>query len=201
MSKEIRVTLKGDYTSYKVGQYVDYMANDGSDVNRVMALTGMSRDNVCKLSISQIQDVIDFFEAVLQNPVGHFQPKWKHKGVTYGFHPYIDAISFREWMDLNAMMKDFPKSMPYILAVLYRPVVAEMMDRYEIEEYNSQVIEKRVGVFREMPLHYANGCMVFFSLIKKRLLIVFQEHLEDQTIEQMEKAMEIMEKEMKYRMN
>lgn len=196
MSKEIKVKLQGDYTAYRVGQYIDYMANSGNDLNRVMALTGLEREHACKLSITQMQDVIDFFEAVINNPVGSFQPKWKHKNVTYGFVPHIDSISFREWLDLNTCMKDFPNSLAHVLSILYRPLVAELMDRYEIEEYDPKKTEARAKLFRDFPLHYANGCMLFFSIIKKRLLIVFQEHLEAQTIEQMETAMEIMKQEL-----
>jgi hypothetical protein len=195
-AKDINISLYGDYTRYNVGQYIDYMANSGSDLNRVMALTGLKREEAVKLSPGQMQTLIDFFEAVIQNPVASFKQKWKHENVVYGFHPFLDGLSFAEWLDLNALMKDFPRTLDKVLAILYRPIKAELYDKYEIEEYDASVIPSRSKVFRSMPLHHANACMLFFSIIKKRLLIHFQELSEQQTIEQMETAMMMMKEEL-----
>lgn len=195
-AKDIKISLYGDYTRYNVGQYIDYMSNSGSDLNRVMALTGLKREEAVKLSPSQMQTLIDFFEAVIQNPVASFKQKWKHENTVYGFHPFLDGLSFGEWLDLNALMKDFPRTLDKVLATLYRPITVELYDKYEIEEYDASLIPNRSKVFRSMPLHYANACMLFFSIIKKRLLIHFQEHSESQAIQEMEIAMEIMKKEL-----
>lgn len=195
-AKDIKISLYGDYTRYNVGQYIDYMSNSGSDINRVMAITGLKRDEAVKLSLSQMQQLIDFFEAVIQNPVASFKQKWTHAGVTYGFHPFLDGLSFAEWLDLNALMKEFPRTLDKVLATLYRPIKAELYNKYEIEDYDASSIPSRSKVFRSMPLHYANACMLFFSIIKKRLLIAFQEHSESQVLAEMEKAMEMMKEEM-----
>lgn len=195
-AKDIKISLYGDYTRYNVGQYIDYISNSGSELNRVMAITGLKREEALKLSPGQMNQLIEFFDAIIQNPVASFKQKWKHDGVTYGFIPFLDSLSFGEWLDLNKCMKEFPKSLDEVLAILYRPITMELYDKYEIEEYNYGLIQGRKKIFREMPLHYANACMLFFSIIKKRLLIVFQEHLEEETLEQMEVAMTMMEEEL-----
>jgi len=195
-AKDIKISLYGDYSRYNVGQYIDYMSNSGSELNRIMAITGLTRDEAIKLSPGQMNQLIDFFEAVIKNPVASFKQKWNYKGITYAFHPFLDGLSFAEWLDLNSHMKEFPKSLDKVLAILYRPIIAELHDKYEIEEYDVSVIQSRSKIFREMPLHYANACMLFFSIIKRRLLIAFQEHLEEETLEQMELAMKMMEEEL-----
>ncbi|CAB5224135.1 hypothetical protein UFOVP386_27 [uncultured Caudovirales phage] len=195
-AKDIKISLYGDYSRYNVGQYIDYMTNSGSELNRIMAITGLKRDEAVKLSPGQMNELIEFFEAIIKNPVASFKQKWNHNGITYGFHPFLDGLSFAEWLDLNKCMKDFPKSLDEVLAILYRPIKMELYDKYEIEDYDYSAMQGRKKIFREMPLHHANACMLFFSIIRKRLLIVFQEHLEEETLEQMEIAMKMMEEEL-----
>jgi hypothetical protein len=172
-----------------VSQYVGFATNEGDIINQVQAITNLPRKQVLMLTPTQLNEIKTAFEeALLSIPSKHL-PKWNR----YGFVPDINAITFGEWLDLDAHCNDFPKNLNKILAILFRPRNNEFINRYEIEEYNSTIHLKNADDFNDMPLMIANGAMVFFSNIEKELLNRFQEYSDQQMMKEMKMAVMIME--------
>ena len=188
---KIKVSL--DYSTITVKQYVDFISNEGNEVGQVSAILGQSKDFVRQLAPDQLQNAINAFKSVIEQPQANKQNKWKD----YGFVPDINAISFGEWLDLDSNCKDFPKNLNKILSILYRPISNQLGNKYTIEPYTSAHL-KNADDFNEMPLSIANGALVFFSTIEKELVNTSLQFLDSQVMTNLKEAMEMMEEALQH---
>jgi hypothetical protein len=143
---------------------------------------------VRQLTPEDMDKVINGFREVIANPMANHQHKWKG----YGFIPDINKMSFGEWLDLDSNNKDFPKSLPKLLSILYRPITSEIGTKYKIEQYTADHLSNAKD-FESMPLSIANGALLFFSNIEKELVNTSLSFLDSQIQENLTKAMETME--------
>ena len=60
--------------------------------------------------------------------------KFKLNNKVYGFHPQLDDLTLGEYIDLDTFVGDW-ENIEKAMAVLYRPVVNKLKDKYTIEEY------------------------------------------------------------------
>ena len=172
-----------------VSQYVGFATNEGDLVNQVQAITKLPRSKVLMLTPTQMNEIkTSFDEALLAVPSKHVT-KWNK----YRFVPDINAMTFGEWLDLDANCNEFPKHLTKLLAILFRPCKNEFINRYEVDDYDSNIHLKNAEYFNDMPLMIANGAMVFFSNIEKELLIHFQEYSDSQMMTELKKAIAMME--------
>ena len=183
---KIKLDLSPDKIT--VGQFVGFSTNEGDLVNQVQAITKLPRSQVLLLTPSQLNDIKTSFEESLQGIPSKHVSKWNK----YAFVPDINSITFGEWLDLDANCNNFPKNLNKLLAILFRPCKNEFINRYEVENYNSNIHLKNAEQFNDMPLMIANGAMVFFSNIEKELLIRFQEYSDQQMMTELKKAVEMM---------
>lgn len=183
---KIKVSL--DYSTITVKQYVDFILNDGNEVGQVSAILNKPKDFVRQLAPEQMQNAINAFKSVIEQPQAAKHNKWKD----YGFVPDINAISFGEWLDLDSNCKDFPKHLTKILAILYRPISNQLGNKYTIEPYNASHL-KNADEFNEMPLSIANGALVFFSTIEKELVNTSLQYLDSEVMKNLREAMTMME--------
>jgi len=187
--QKIKVNL--DYNTITVKQYVDFLNNEGNDIGQVSAIIGQSKDFVRQLTPEDIDKVINGFRDVIANPMANHQHKWNG----YGFIPDINKISFGEWLDLDTNCKDFPKNLPKLLSILYRPISSEIGTKYKIEQYTSDHLTNAKD-FESMPLSIANGALLFFSTIESELVTISLSYLEQQIQANLTTAMKIMEEEL-----
>jgi hypothetical protein len=183
-----KIKLSLDYNTITVKQYVDFLNNEGNDIGQVSAIMGQSKDFVRQLTPEDIDKVINAFKDVIATPMANHQHKWNG----YGFIPDINKISFGEWLDLDTNCKDFPKNLPKLLSILYRPITSEIGTKYKIEQYTADHLNNAKD-FESMPLSVANGALLFFSTIEKELVTTSLSYLEQQIQANLTKAMETME--------
>jgi hypothetical protein len=183
-----KIKLSLDYNTITVKQYVDFLNNEGNDIGQVSAIMGQSKDFVRQLTPEDIEKVINSFRDVIGTPLANHQHKWNG----YGFIPDINKISFGEWLDLDTNCKDFPKNLPKLLSILYRPIASEIGTKYKIEQYTADHLSNAKD-FEQMPLSIANGALLFFSTIESELVTTSLSYLESQIQTNLTKAMETME--------
>lgn len=183
-----KIKLSLDYNTITVKQYVDFLNNEGNDIGQVSAIMGQSKDFVRQLTPEDIEKVINSFRDVIGTPLANHQHKWNG----YGFIPDINKISFGEWLDLDTNCKDFPKNLPKLLSILYRPIASEIGTKYKIEQYTADHLSNAKD-FEQMPLSIANGALLFFSTIESELVTTSLSFLEQQIQTNLTKAMETME--------
>jgi hypothetical protein len=186
-----KIKLSLDYSTITVKQYVDFLNNEGNDIGQVSAIMGQSKDFVRQLTPEDIDKVINGFREVIATPMANHQHKWNG----YGFIPDINKISFGEWLDLDTNCKDFPKNLPKLLSILYRPILSEIGTKYKIEQYTADHLANAKD-FESMPLSIANGALLFFSTIESELVTTSLSFLEQQIQQNLTKAMKIMEEEL-----
>lgn len=196
-----KYTLKPEYSAYTVGQYIDYSNNTGSLLNQVMAITSMPKDEALKCTPAQMNQIVSYFEGVMKSKEANFKYFWECNGVKYGFVPNIESVTFGEWLDLNSCLSTYPTSMDKMLSILYRPVTAEFMGKYKIEDYSSDIHLSNRRLMRSMPLDIANGCMLFFSTIKNELWTSFQEYLDKEMNQNLQTAITTMKETIQERMS
>ena len=180
-----------------VSQYVGFATNEGDLVNQVQAITKLPRSKVLMLTPTQMNEIKTSFEEALNSVPSKHVTKWNK----YRFVPDINAMTFGEWLDLDANCNEFPKHLTKLLAILFRPCKNEFINRYEVDEYDSNIHLKNAEDFNDMPLMIANGAMVFFSNIEKELLIRFQEYSDNQMMTELKKAIQMMEQALQQQAN
>ena len=100
-----------------------------------------------------------------------------------GFHTNLEYMTFSEYIDINTLLETFPQSLPTILSILYRPITAELNDRYLIEDYDAVKHTSNAELFRQVPLEAVNGVMVFFYLLRSDLMNTTLDYLSKTTTE------------------
>lgn len=81
------------------------------------------------------------------------------EGITFGWVPRLDDLSFGEFLDLNNNIDSF-ENIVTAMGVLYRPVTEYTKDgKYRVEEYKG---DKYHELLKEMPLSAVLGATVFF---------------------------------------
>ena len=73
--------------------------------------------------------------------------KFKLNNKVYGFHPQLDDLTLGEYIDLDTFIGDW-ENIEKAMAVLYRPIVNKLKDKYTIEEYKVGADE----VMLDMPM-------------------------------------------------
>lgn len=85
------------------------------------------------------------------------------RGQEYGFVPNLEEMSFGEYIDLDTYLSDM-QMLHKTVGVLYRPIVKEKGDYYEVEPYNG------TDGYSDFPLDVALGATLFFYRLSNKLL-------------------------------
>lgn len=97
---------------------------------------------------------------------------FEFNGVEYGFIPNLDNLTTAEFIDIENYQKE-RSDLYKVMSVLYRPVTIKEDKRYDIESYSGKVNE----AFRELPMGYVKGAMLFFCNLGNDLINYIQKSL------------------------
>ena len=104
-------------------------------------------------------------------------------GTEYGMHPDLSEITLGEYADIETMIKEgIEKTLPELMAVLFRPIVAKENDVYDIEAYDGK-IKIRAEVMKKMSASQVQSALVFFYAFVMMFLQTMQLFLEERTQE------------------
>ena len=101
--------------------------------------------------------------------------KFDLNGVTFGFIPNLDAITYGENKDITTYVNDWQK-MNMAMAVLYRPIKQKQGNKYILEDYKGT--QEYSELMKQMPLSVVLGSMVFFYHLTNELLSCIPNYLE-----------------------
>jgi hypothetical protein len=194
MSEKIISTKYSDQT---LGTYVDFMAAGEDTVSQIQAITGLKRDDIRKIDVTQIEKIVTAYANGLKNDEKVFKQFIDIDGVKFGFHPNLKSMTFGEWLDLSELSKNFPHQLPELMCILYRPVTAEINLQYKIEEYDSDVHLKYAPQMRKLNLANVNAALLFFSTLRNDLVNSTPEYLE-QELEKLKREISQLADEVKH---
>jgi hypothetical protein len=105
------------------------------------------------------------------------------EGQFYAFHPNLDDITLGEYADIETFIKaGLEKSMPEIMAVLFRPITEREKDVYAIEAYDGN-IAIRAEKMKQMSAEQVQSALVFFWHFVINLSQIMPSFLVEQTQE------------------
>ena len=172
-------SVAGKYSDITLGEYVAYKKAGISEIMKLQAVTGLSKQDALKVSSDKAAFALAKFEDALNNPTN---PETRFKitmgGKDFGFIPDLSKITLGNKVDImtNVETGDVA-NWPKVMAMLYRPIIANLGGKYEIEAYDSDKVHERVELFKTLPLPIADGALLFFSTISNELSSSLQLYL------------------------
>ena len=172
-------------------KFAEINTDDNQDSSFLMHKTveifcNLNLKDIAKIKYIYVQEILSDINNLFDKKQDLI-PKFKHKGVTYGFIPVLDDMTLGEYVDLDENFTNW-ETMHKAMAVLYRPITLDKGSRYQIEEYDGL---DNADVMKGIPLDVVMGCMFFFynlnnELLKTTLNYLSQEVPKELTTEQLQ---------------
>jgi len=141
--KEIKVNIPTEFTIehyQKLGQF-EHLSEIEKIIRIVSAISSYDEEFIRSWDLSSLQKIyVDLHKKIIDTQA-IFLPIFEFEGIKYGLQP-ISKMSAGEYIDLDTFIGDW-ENIEKAMAVLYRPVVNKIKDKYTIEEY-------KVGVDQEI---------------------------------------------------
>jgi len=177
MKKEVEIVVPetwADVTLERYQQYNKQVSNlkdeDEIVIGTISTLCNIPTDIIKRLKVKDIKTIYVKLSKLISVPVNKdIFDKIEIKGVKYGFHPNLDELTLGEFVDLEEQTKDGVDGFHNILAILYRPIVEEKGNKYNIEPYNETHI-KNARLFQDLSIDIVNGVMVFFYRLGNKFI-------------------------------
>lgn len=125
-------------------------------IKMIEIFCGIRGDHVLLMRATDINSIVQILTEML-NDKPKLVHNFKMKGTQYGFIPKLDDMSFGEYIDLDTFIGDW-ENMHRAMNVLYRPVVNQYGDKYNIQDYDVDIAER----LKDMPMSAVLGSIVFF---------------------------------------
>ena len=168
-----------DVTMEKWLKLVDFQEGSKSEEaeETIAALSDIPKQLVKELALKDV--------AVIMSKIAELQAKQDSSlkriieidGKEYGFHPDLDSITLGEYADIETFIKNgIEKSLPELMAVLYRPIKEKKNDIYIIDAYDGN-IRLRTEEMKKMSAEQVQSALVFFYHFAKELSMILPLYL------------------------
>ena len=94
---------------------------------------GVNLEEVMQIKFNDSEFIVDTLTKMFEQKP-KLVTKFKLNNKEYGFHPQLDDLTLGEYIDLDTFIGDW-ENIEKAMAVLYRPIVNKLKDKYTIEEY------------------------------------------------------------------
>ena len=183
---KIDITVPNNLNEITLRQYKHFLkiqknVDDEKFLNAkiIEIFCGVKLPHVMRLKVTDTELIVKTLtEMFEQKPrlLKHF----KLNGVSYGFHPQLDDLTLGEYIDLDTFIGDW-ENIEKAMAVLYRPVVNRLKDKYIIEEYKLG----KDDLLLDMPMEAVLSSIFFLwnlGLDLSEAMMRYLEKAEDQTL-------------------
>ena len=168
---ELTLQIPEKLDEITLGQYQKYLKMEKENEDETFIAQKMVEifcntrlDYVVKMKWRDVQEIVTDLGFMFEQEQ-KLKRQFTMNGVTYGFIPNLDEISFGEFVDLDSYLGDWDE-MHKAMQVLYRPVDISVRGRYNIKEYTAITDD----TMKEMPLAYALGAVFFFIEFRQRVV-------------------------------
>ena len=170
---KIELTIPTTLNDIKLAQYQKFLSiakdNEESEFlqqKMVQLFCGIDLKDVAQIRYKDVAEITANINNLFTKENAFIQ-RFKMGGVEFGFIPNLDEMSTGEYMDLDTYITDWD-TMHNAMAVLYRPIINKLGNKYQIEEYKGSITY--ADVMRHAPLDVVLGAMVFFYTLGNDLL-------------------------------
>ena len=156
-------------------------AETGSKSNEALetiaALSDIPQKLVKELGIQDVAAIMSKIGELQVEKDSKLKKIIKVEGKEYGFHPSLDDITLGEYADVETFIKNgIEKSLPELMAVLYRPIKEKKNDIYIIDAYDGN-IRLRTEEMKKMSAEQVQSALVFFYHFAKELSMILPLYL------------------------
>ena len=108
--------------------------------------------------------------------------KFELDGKKYGLIPDFNSITTGEFVDAENWKADPITNIHLLCAMLYRPIISEDDDNYEIEPHTSKGFLRRAELFlKKLPITVPYGAVLFFSTLGIQFTEIIADYLEEES--------------------
>jgi hypothetical protein len=134
---------------------------------------GVRMKDCLKMPLQDAEEIAEEIAGVLSQ-TSKLQTTFEHNGVRYGMIPDLTKISLGEYVDLEEYLKD-TQTLHKAMAVLYRPIVKEHKNIYDIGAYTST--RETAEEMKSIPCNIATAATLFFWNLSNELVRDSQAYL------------------------
>lgn len=170
----IEINLPSDLSEITLVQYQEFIkaTENNTDLEflnqKVVSIfCNIPMQNVQFMKFSDVSDIVSHIEALFNKSNHKFINRFKLGNTDFGFITNIEEITSGEYIDLENNLKDI-SNLHKAMAVMFRPIVKEKKNFYDIEPYVSA--NNYAEVMKHAPLDVVLGAKVFFWNLEIELL-------------------------------
>jgi len=172
---QLEVSIPSTLKEVKLKDYQDFLLIENpSNDDLLKCILNINTKELGKIKDKDVDYLINHINKLFDQE-HKFIPTFNLNGVSYGFIPNLDEITYGENKDVTSYINEWG-NMHKAMAVLFRPLKQKQGHKYLIEEYEGS--HKYSEVMKEMPLSVVLGAMVFFYNLTNELLNYIPSYLE-----------------------
>lgn len=181
MKKTFEITIPTDWSDVTIKKFIKYndSLKDLEDerqiiIKTISILCDISEHIVEVMKLKDLKKIQSNLQKLIGKPVNKdIINKIDINGVKYGFHPNLDDLTMGEFVDIETYAKE--NDIAKMMSVLYRPIVKEQGNRYDIEPYDFDVHSENSIHFEKLSINVGNAIAVFFWTLGKEQLKTFHQ--------------------------
>ena len=178
---QIEVSIPSTLKEVKLKDYQDFLLIENpSNDDLLKCILNINTKELGKIKDKDIDYLINHINKLFDQE-HKFIPTFNLNGVSYGFIPNLDEITYGENKDVTSYINEWG-NMHKAMAVLFRPLKQKQGHKYLIEEYEGS--HKYSEVMKQMPLSVVLGAMVFFYNLTNELLNYIPNYLEKEVVKE-----------------
>ena len=177
---KVEVYIPDTLSEITLGQYQRYLKLQQDNTNENLLSTkmieifcGLRNETIMAMKANSIKDITMILTDMF-NEKPQLVREFKMGGVSYGFIPKVEDMSFGEYIDLDTFIGDY-ENLHRAMNVLYRPIKLKDKEKYLIEDYDS----KDPDVMKSMPMDAVLSSILFFYNLGMDLSKAMLNYLED----------------------
>ncbi len=136
----INITIPTDLSEITLWQYKHFLkiqktVDDEKFLSAkiIEIFCGVKLEDVMQIKFNDSEFIVDTLTKMFEQKP-KLVTKFKLNNKEYGFHPQLDDLTLGEYIDLDTFIGDW-ENIEKAMAVLYRPIINKLKDKYTIEEY------------------------------------------------------------------
>jgi len=176
---EIDIPTKwNDVSIKKYNQYVEAIKDLTDEqaiiIKTISVLCSIPEYVVEVMKLKDLKVIQENLQKLINQPVNKtIINKIEIGGIKYGFHPNLDELTLGEFVDVETFTKE--NDIAKMMSILYRPIVKEVGNRYDIEPYDFDVHSVNSIKFERLSINIGNAIAVFFWTLGQGLLDNFHQ--------------------------